>query len=62
MSGLMNVVIFLNKILWDYKLSYLAEMSGFTSHSKFTIAFKSVVGVTPSQFIENLKQNSKTEI
>ncbi|GGE32037.1 hypothetical protein GCM10011516_32200 [Sphingobacterium cellulitidis] len=51
-----------NKILWDYKLSYLAEMSGFTSHSKFTIAFKSVVGVTPSQFIENLKQNSKSEI
>ncbi len=47
-----------NKTLLDYKLSYLADMAGFTSHSKFTLAFKSVMDTTPSLFIENLKQKS----
>lgn len=48
-----------NKIMLDYKLSYLADMSGFTSHSKFTIAFKNVMNITPSQFIEQLKANKE---
>lgn len=42
----------------NYKLSYLAEMSGFTSHSKFTMAFKNAMGITPSQFIEELKKEN----
>ncbi|MFD1167391.1 helix-turn-helix domain-containing protein [Sphingobacterium daejeonense] len=48
-----------NKIMLDYKLSFLADMSGFTSHSKFTIAFKNVMNITPSQFIEQLKANKE---
>lgn len=42
-----------NQVMLDYKLSYLAEFSGFSSHSKFTMAFKAVVGIPPSQYIEN---------
>ena len=44
-----------NKIMLDYKLSYLADLAGFSSHSKFTIAFKAVMDITPSHFIERLK-------
>ncbi len=42
--------------LLDYKLAYLAELSGFSSHSKFTTAFKSVIGKTPSQYIDELRK------
>jgi len=43
--------------LWDYKLSYLAEMAGFPTHSMFSVAFKNVTGITPSSFIERIKMN-----
>lgn len=39
-----------------YKISYLAELAGYTSHSSFTTAFKSVTGVTPTTFIGYLKR------
>lgn len=39
----------------NYKLSYLATKSGFSSHSKFSAVFKSVMGVSPSDFIFDLK-------
>lgn len=38
-----------------YKISYLASKCGFTSHSGFTISFKKVFGVCPSEFINELK-------
>lgn len=41
--------------LFDYKISFLAEMCGFTSLSRFSIAFKTVTGITPSAFIHFLK-------
>lgn len=44
-----------------YKISYLAEECGFSSHSKFTAVFKSVTGFTPSDFIkyhEKLNENN----
>lgn len=34
-----------------YKISYLAEQCGFSSHSKFTAIFKKEMGLTPSEFI-----------
>ncbi len=41
----------LDRELLDYKLSYLADMSGFSSHSKFSAVFKMVTGLPPSVFI-----------
>lgn len=38
----------------SYKISYLAEASGFASQSSFTAAFKEETGETPSVFIKNL--------
>lgn len=35
----------------NYKISYLAEESGFTSHSSFATVFKSVTGISPSAFL-----------
>ena len=39
----------------NYKISYLADESGFSSHSKFSSNFRQVVGVTPSEFIDSIK-------
>lgn len=39
-----------------YKISYLAEESGYTSHSSFTTAFKAVTGMSPTKFINYLKK------
>ncbi|MBO6200579.1 MAG: helix-turn-helix domain-containing protein [Chryseobacterium sp.] len=35
----------------NYKISYLAEHAGFSSHSTFTTIFKSVTGISPSVFL-----------
>jgi len=39
-----------------YKISHLAEKSGFSSHSRFTINFKKVTGVLPSEYISEIKE------
>ncbi len=39
----------------NYKISYLADESGFSSHSKFSADFKRIVHLSPSEFIESLK-------
>jgi YesN/AraC family two-component response regulator len=39
----------------NYKISYLAENSGFSSHSSFATVFKSITGIAPITFIELLK-------
>ena len=44
----------------NYKISYLAEECGFSSHSKFSASFKNVTGISPSEFICSLKDNSKS--
>lgn len=38
----------------NYKISYLAEECGFSSHSKFTAVFKTVTGMSPSSFMQFL--------
>ncbi|WP_430615365.1 helix-turn-helix domain-containing protein [Flavobacterium sp. JP2137] len=38
----------------QYKISYLAEECGFSTHSKFTAVFKKNIGITPSVFLEKL--------
>ena len=49
----------LNKLNEDeeyrkYKVSYLAEESGFSSHSLFTTTFKNKVGSSPIEYIKNI--------
>ena len=39
----------------NYKISYLAELSGFASHSSFATVFKSISGISPITFIDLLK-------
>lgn len=39
----------------NYKISYLAEISGFSSHSSFATIFKSITGISPITFIDFLK-------
>jgi|GEM_PF-425770 len=40
----------------EYKISYLAEECGFSSHAKFATVFKEILGISPSTFIRNLKK------
>lgn len=44
-----NDAIYLN-----YKISYLAEESGFASQSSFSTSFKEVAGMSPSAYIKNI--------
>lgn len=48
----------------NYKISYLAEESGFSSHSSFATIFKSITGIAPTIFIEFLKEDAahKTQV
>lgn len=45
----------------NYKISYLAKISGFTSHSRFTYIFKSVLNISPSEFISQLNKQKKSK-
>ncbi|KAF2520132.1 helix-turn-helix domain-containing protein [Flavobacterium salilacus subsp. salilacus] len=36
----------------NYKISYLAETCGFSSHSAFATVFKSITGISPSAFLK----------
>ncbi len=41
----------------EYKISYLAKISGYSSHSKFTAVFKKIKGYSPSEFITQLEKD-----
>ncbi|ESU28805.1 hypothetical protein FLJC2902T_14020 [Flavobacterium limnosediminis JC2902] len=43
----------------NYKISYLAESCGFSSHSSFATVFKSITGIAPVTFIELLKNEKE---
>ena len=45
----------------SYKISYLADESGFSSHSKFSAVFKTVTGFTPSTFLDFLTKQKAIE-
>jgi len=42
-----------------YKLSHIADLGGFSSHSRFSVVFKNVTGIPPSEFITRLKTDTK---
>jgi len=42
----------------NYKVSYLADISGFSSHSAFTTVFKSITGLSPNAFIQQIHQKN----
>jgi AraC-like DNA-binding protein len=44
----------------NYKVSYLAEECGFSSHSTFTTVFKSIVGVSPVTFLDLIREDLKS--
>lgn len=44
----------------NYKISFLAEESGFSSHSSFATVFKSIIGMSPAKFISMLKEEQTT--
>jgi AraC-like DNA-binding protein len=43
----------------QYKVSYLAKESGFSSHSSFATIFKNITGISPNVFIKLLKKDLK---
>lgn len=49
-----------NRTYLQYKISYLAEESGFSSHSSFATVFKAVTGIPPTVFIDLLKSSKKS--
>lgn len=49
--------IYKNKEYLNYKISYLAEESGFTSHSSFATVFKNITGISPSAFLREASKN-----
>ncbi|WP_340700813.1 helix-turn-helix domain-containing protein [Chryseobacterium arthrosphaerae] len=61
----LKIYYIINKIETDnryrnYKISYLAEESGFISHSAFATTFKNITGMPPSEFIRISKNSTKS--
>lgn len=46
----------------QYKISYLAEDSGFSSHSVFATTFKQATGIPPTSFITILKDKKEASV
>lgn len=49
-----------DSVYFNYKVSYLAKESGFSSHSSFATVFKSVTGISPTKFMDYLQQRQGT--
>ena len=49
-----------NPKLLNYKIAALSNMCGYTSHSHFANIFKNSKGISPSQFIEFLKEENRS--
>ena len=45
----------------NYKISYLADDAGFSSHSSFTTIFKAITGIAPGTFIDFLSDEVTTK-
>lgn len=54
--------LYLKPVYREYKISYLAEASGFSSREVFAVIFKKETGVSPSYFINTLKKDDQKSI
>ena len=43
----------------QYKISHLADLCGYSSHSRFSAIFKKVTGISPSSFISKVRKENK---
>lgn len=43
-----------NPTFLNYKVSYLADVSGFSSHSSFATVFKNITGMSPQTYIQQI--------
>jgi len=50
-----------DSVYLQYKISYLADLCGFSSHSRFSANFKKVTGISPSTFITKVRKENKQE-
>lgn len=53
--------IYNNPKFSQYKISYLADLCGFSSHSIFASIFKKTTGISPSVYIQMCRNNQLTE-
>lgn len=53
--------IYNHKEYQNYKISYLAEECGFTSHSSFATVFRNITGISPSVFIREASKSQSSQ-
>ncbi len=51
-------LLYKNPSYLNYKITHLSDLSGFSSHSRFTHIFKQKLNISPSEFISRLKEKA----
>jgi len=51
--------LYANPEYLNYKINYLSELSGFSTHSRFAQIFKNETGISPSEFISKLSKTKR---
>lgn len=57
-----TIKLYEDAVYRKYKITSLAELCGYANHRVFQTAFKKETGLTPSDFINNLKKKTEQEI
>lgn len=55
-------MIYENRKYLNYKIAVLSDMCGYNTHSQFASAFKQIKGISPSKFIQFLKEEEQNLI
>lgn len=53
--------LYANPEYLNYKINYLSELSGFSTHSRFAQIFKNETGISPSEFISKLSKTKRNK-
>ncbi|MBP7357672.1 MAG: hypothetical protein KA871_06125 [Cloacibacterium sp.] len=51
--------LYANPEYLNYKINYLSDLSGFSTHSRFAQIFKNETGISPSEFISKLSKTKR---